>query len=712
MNENEKKVYIEGYKHEKENGLPFFPDIIFKDAVVTLIVFLILVALAYFVGAPLEERANPADTTYNPHPEWYFLFLFQLLKYFPGNLEVIGIVVLPTLAVILLFLFPLIDRSPRRHFLRRPLVTGVTIFSALGVIFLTVQSVRETPPPAEVKGGDITAALYMSNCAGCHGTSIAVQPGTNLHAIIAQGKHESMPAWNADLTTDEIDALAGFILSPGGSELFARNCAECHEVGELVSSDPLELRNALDQGKSFSAHSESDLPDWNTTLSATDKATLLNFLIAPDGQRLFAIYCSECHGQSIAFSGDQAQLSEIISRGGLHIEMPPWREKLSEADIQSLADYVVNPASSSAGPELFESNCASCHGERIPVAENAKQAFDVISGGGAHQSMPVWGDILTSAQLDALVEYTLKASRGESLAEGQQLFQQYCSACHGDFGEGGPNPAQANDVIAPISTSEYLKTRDDFTLSAIIALGQPNLGMSAFGSSNGGPLSDDDIKEIVYFIRSWQTNPPVELPPEINADTLPLEGEDIYLEVCAQCHGQNGEGGIAPSLAEAGYQSSRSDQEIFDSISNGHSATAMIAWGEILSDSQITELVNFIRQLQPVDAPNVPAPTASPAPPSQPGSISFQNDLMPVLQEKCIVCHGKLGGWDASTYDEFINTGDNAPVVIPGEPDQSLLMQKILGVQTEGMIMPPIGKLPDSTIQLFHDWISAGALNN
>src|SRR4030066_1420652 len=115
MKEKEKQDYLEQYQKAKEKGLPFFPNILFKDAVISLLVFLILVALAYFLGTPLEARADPADTFYTPRPEWYFLFLFQLLKYFPGNLEVIGVVVLPTLAVLLLFALPLIDRSAKRH---------------------------------------------------------------------------------------------------------------------------------------------------------------------------------------------------------------------------------------------------------------------------------------------------------------------------------------------------------------------------------------------------------------------------------------------------------------------------------------------------------------------------------------------------------------------------------------------------------------------
>ncbi|HSB90343.1 MAG TPA: hypothetical protein VLD63_10010, partial [Anaerolineales bacterium] len=76
MNEQERQSYREKYQEQKSHGVPFFPDIVFKDAVVSLAVFLVLIALAYLVGAPLEERANPIDATYTPRPEWYFLFLF------------------------------------------------------------------------------------------------------------------------------------------------------------------------------------------------------------------------------------------------------------------------------------------------------------------------------------------------------------------------------------------------------------------------------------------------------------------------------------------------------------------------------------------------------------------------------------------------------------------------------------------------------------
>ncbi len=695
MNEEEKQDYLEKYHQAKEKGVSFFPDIIFKDAVVTLLVFAILVGLAYFFGAPLEARANPADTSYTPRPEWYFLFLFQLLKYFPGRLEVIGVILVPTLVLLLLAGLPFLDRSRRRHFLNRPVVSGATLFVVAGMIFLTIQAVRESPPPADPPAGDQIAALYASNCSGCHGQKITVPAGTNLHEIIAQGKHQGMPAWSADLTSDQIDALAGFILSPGGSKLFTDNCEGCHTLSELVAGDPIELKNAVQQGVQYPAHAGTNSSKWGPALSQESQIALLNFLLAPDGQRLFAMNCSSCHGSSISYSGDEKTLRTLIAQGGMHLEMPPWKEKLSAAQIETLASYVTNPSSVPEGANMFQQYCSSCHANRIPKLENVDQARQDISSGGPHQTMPVWGNVLTTEQLDALVKYTLDTARGTSLDLGQQLFASNCSSCHGLLGEGGPNPSNPAETIIPISSGEFLKSRDDFTLHAIISQGQPSFGMSPFGSANGGPLDDDQIDAIVAYLRSWEAKPPVDQPPEQKVETVSLNASEIYQTVCAQCHGAEGEGGKGPSLQDPQFQDQNTDQQIFDSINLGHPSTTMIAWGKVLSASQIKDLTQFIRSLRK-EASGLK-------------TISFDADIQPILKSKCTGCHGTLGGWDATSYEKVMQTGDHQPVVVPGDPENSLFAQKIQGTQKEGKAMPPSGKLSSEQIQMILDWIKAGA---
>ena len=704
MNKKEQQEYLEQYNKEKEKGVPFFPDILFKDAVVSLVIFIALVALAYFVGAPLEPRADPADTSYTPRPEWYFLFLFQLLKYFPGSLEVIGVFVIPSVAVIFLLALPLIDRSPKRHFLRRPVILGATLVSIIGFAFLTIQSNREIPPPLEVAGGDQTATLYSENCAPCHGPSITVPEGVNLHDVIAQSRHEGMPAWSGDLTSDEIDALAGFIISPAGSQLFTDNCGACHEVSELVASNPIGLIQSIEQGQSFPAHGEVDVPEWSETITQENQTRLLNFLVAPDGQRLFATNCAPCHGQAVAFAGSEEELQILISQGGLHLEMPPWREMLNEFELDLLAKYVTDPSNVPVGEAIFQENCSGCHGDRIPIAADVDQAYQIIAEGGGHETMPVWGEVLTPEQMDALITYTLAAAEGTSLDVGQQLYSQSCASCHGEFGEGGPNPSHAGDIIFPISTAEYLKTRNDSTLRSIIAQGQPNYGMSPFGSAFGGPLDDDDIDIIVAYIRSWEDNPPVELPPEIeiSVETVSLDSRQIYDQLCSQCHGPDGEGGIGPAFENSQFQATRTDNQLFDAINIGHGATSMISWGDVLSADQIQQIVQLIRQFRTSPVSGQPATDA----------VSFSSDVMPIFQAECIACHGNFGGWDATSYQKVLGTGDHAPVVIPGDPENSLLAQKMVGTQSIGDIMPPAGLLPEDEIQVILDWIESGAVDN
>ena len=87
---------------------------------------------------------------------------------------------------------------------------------------------------------------------------------------------------------------------------------------------------------------------------------------------------------------------------------------------------------------------------------------------------------------------------------------------------------------------------------------------------------------------------------------------------------------------------------------------------------------------------------------------------MPILDNRCIDCHGTDGGFDASTYELLMTSGDNGPGVTPGDPDGSLLIQKLLGTHEEGDVMPPppLRPLNEDLIQLFIDWIAAGAPEN
>ncbi|UPT75436.1 MAG: hypothetical protein M0D55_07045 [Elusimicrobiota bacterium] len=109
----------------------------FKDVCVALAVLAVLYALAYYRPPELEALADPTDTRYNPRPEWYFLFLFQALKFFPGHLEAVAAIILPGLGVLLLAAVPLLDRGPKRHPFDRPIWTALGLASIAGFAALT-----------------------------------------------------------------------------------------------------------------------------------------------------------------------------------------------------------------------------------------------------------------------------------------------------------------------------------------------------------------------------------------------------------------------------------------------------------------------------------------------------------------------------------------------------------------------------------------------
>jgi len=177
VNEEQKKLYKEKYTQEKQNGVKFWPDIIYKDLVISIALFIILVIMATWIGVSQEPKADPSDSAYIPRPEWYFLFLFQMLKYFPGTLEWLGTTIIPIIAVLALFLLPFFDRSPRRFWKARPWAISIMSVLVVGIVALTMLAVVTTPPQ-EVTGtiaGTVSEQilagqdLYSVNCTECHG---------------------------------------------------------------------------------------------------------------------------------------------------------------------------------------------------------------------------------------------------------------------------------------------------------------------------------------------------------------------------------------------------------------------------------------------------------------------------------------------------------------------------------------------------------------
>jgi quinol-cytochrome oxidoreductase complex cytochrome b subunit len=192
--------YRDAYAITKRGGVRFWPDIIGKDAIVSLGAVAMIFLLAAAVGAPLEAPADPSDSAYVPRPEWYFLPLYQILKLVPGSMESLVAFGLPLALVVTLIALPFFDRRSTRNLLHRPIGLAALVALLGGSGLLIGASIRGEGPtvPPEV-GRPLTSmeragrALFRSQqCQGCH--TVAGQGGDQGPDLTEVGLRHSV-AW-------------------------------------------------------------------------------------------------------------------------------------------------------------------------------------------------------------------------------------------------------------------------------------------------------------------------------------------------------------------------------------------------------------------------------------------------------------------------------------------------------------------------------------
>ena len=174
MNAREKEQYLREYSILKSQGKPFFPYSILKDSLMAIIVMFVIILMAVLFGAELGPKADPTTTTYSPRPEWYFFFLFELLRVIkPPELVFLATIGIPTICLMLLLLLPFYDRGPERHPLKRPIamvgaaatVAAMTYLSVLGAVAGSPSDI-ELEVAAKYEGGKQVVA--SEGCLGCH----------------------------------------------------------------------------------------------------------------------------------------------------------------------------------------------------------------------------------------------------------------------------------------------------------------------------------------------------------------------------------------------------------------------------------------------------------------------------------------------------------------------------------------------------------------
>lgn len=316
MDDKTKKQITERYEQELNKGEFFWPDSIFKDVIVSLGIFVLLILLATFVGIAPEPKADPSDTSYVPRPEWYFLFLFKFLALYGqipllGKIEWLATVLIPGIAIGLLTLLPFIEKSPHRHYSKRALSISVMAIMVVGIVLLTFMS--EVPTVSE--DGSILLGLLQA-IAGLLVPSL----GMILLFLMSFAFKSSarLMAWTAGLVAVLMILVSGTVLA-----LAPESKTEETEVA----------------------------------------TTLVDQIFA--GQDLYSVYCVECHGddgrvdviqgveglegekispinsRDVLYTITDSAMIEVIAYGRPNAGMPPFGKAYGGELSKSEIDYMV-----------------------------------------------------------------------------------------------------------------------------------------------------------------------------------------------------------------------------------------------------------------------------------------------------------------------------------------------------------------------------------
>ena len=202
MNQREKEQYLREYAILKSQGKPFFPYAVAKDSAMAVIVLVVIIVMSIVLGAEMGPKADPTTTTYVPRPEWYFFFLFEVLRVIkPPEFVPFATIGVPTICMILLFLLPFYDRSPERRPERRPIATLAGIFTIAAMAFLTYLGASAGSPNADrpgaaagLKGAALTQwkqgklVAAQSGCLACHKIGENGNDGPGPHLTQIGGK--------------------------------------------------------------------------------------------------------------------------------------------------------------------------------------------------------------------------------------------------------------------------------------------------------------------------------------------------------------------------------------------------------------------------------------------------------------------------------------------------------------------------------------------
>ena len=252
-NETKNKIK-ERYERETNRGERFWPDSIFKDLIVSLGIFILLILMAAFIGVAAQPKVDPSDTSYIPRPEWYFLFLFKFLAIYGqipvlGKIEWLATVIVPGVAILILTLMPFIERNPSRYYGKRVLPISVMALIVVDIVMLTLISDVPTilsngsalPGVLQAAAGLVIPgvaiiALFLMNFTFKNTSTKTMIWTTVLAAILTIGMTAAVLAIFPQPSTQTTSVATTLVDQiSAGQDLFSVNCANCHGADGSVT---------------------------------------------------------------------------------------------------------------------------------------------------------------------------------------------------------------------------------------------------------------------------------------------------------------------------------------------------------------------------------------------------------------------------------------------------------------------------------------------
>lgn len=301
----------------------FWPDQIAMDMIVSGLIFLLIVWLSAYSPPPFTGPADPADSAFQPKPEWNFLFLYQMLKIFKEPLEVIGIVVIPSLIIFLLVIIPFIDRKKTHNPAGRiGMMTGGFVFTGI-ILTFTIIGYYSKPPGSKNQG--------------------------NAKNIVAKNQK------NINLSPS----------AASGKKMFeVMGCTACHIMSGIGGKVGPDLTNENKQNRSkqwmvvqitdSKKHFESSImPDFNA-MDSDQLNNLVNYLLSPHPQ---TVQKASNHYEPLpdSLKGETSgHMTTTLSEGD------NTKQTLERLGPPGKAAAIIGNIS--IGANLFRNDCESCHG--------------------------------------------------------------------------------------------------------------------------------------------------------------------------------------------------------------------------------------------------------------------------------------------------------------------------------------------------------------